>query len=77
MAPMAGNPFTDHPRAAGETYLQHMGVAFGVGAKMFVGALACFIHGLLPFAFRTTGSQTIRTLHARVAGRTPETGDKA
>lgn len=57
------NPFTDHPRAVGETYWQHMGVALGFGTRMVAAGLACMLHGLLPFLFVTTGSRTVRHLH--------------
>ncbi len=61
--------FLQHPREAGESYLHHMGVAFGTGAKMLGGGLACFAHGLLPSVFTTTGSDTIRGLHAKLGPR--------
>lgn len=41
--------FTDHPATVNETYVQHMGTAFGFGASMLVGSLACFVHGLFPW----------------------------
>lgn len=58
--------FTDHPASLNETYLQHMGAAFGFGASMLVGAFACFMHGLFPWLFSTKGSDTIRALHHRM-----------
>ena len=33
---------------------------------MFLGAVACFIHGFLPFLFVKTGSATIDALHDRM-----------
>ena len=33
---------------------------------MFLASLACAVHGLLPFAFKTTGSRTIARLHDRM-----------
>jgi hypothetical protein len=60
------NPFTDHPHAVGESYLQHMRFASGVGFRMIGGGLACLMHGLFPFLFKTTGSQTIRGLHETI-----------
>ncbi|BAQ45508.1 MULTISPECIES: DUF6356 family protein [Methylobacterium] len=63
--------FSEHPAAVGETYLEHMGVATGFGFSMIVGGLACLVHGILPFAFTSTGSRTIVRLHDRmVANRT-------
>ena len=66
---MAGNPFTDHPREVGETYFEHMGVAAGVGARMAVGALACFVHAVFPFLCVRTGSSTINRLYRRIHPR--------
>jgi hypothetical protein len=72
--------FTDHPALVNETYFQHMGSAFGFGASMMAGALACFVHGLFPWLCLTRGSETIRALHRRMVthrvaeappGRTP------
>jgi hypothetical protein len=58
--------FTDHPASVNETYFQHMGSAFGFGASMMAGALACFVHGLFPWLCLTRGSETIRALHRRM-----------
>ena len=58
--------FTDHPASVDETYFQHMGMAFGFGGRMLVGALACFVHGLFPWLCLTRGSDTIRALHHRM-----------
>ena len=60
---MAQNPFTAHPHASGETYGQHLGIAFGVGRQLVVAALAAFIHALMPFVFPTTASDKIRALN--------------
>lgn len=57
------NAFTDHPHSVGESYFAHMGTASRFAATMAVGAIACFIHGLLPFLFVTTGSRQIRRLN--------------
>ena len=68
--------FTDHPASVDETYFQHLGAAFGFGASMMAGALACFVHGLFPWLCLSRGSDTVRTLHCRmvthrVAGASP------
>jgi hypothetical protein len=34
--------------------------------RMFFGAIACFLHALLPFAFQHTGSDCIESLHDRM-----------
>jgi len=58
--------FTDHPETVGETYLEHMGSAWGFAGGMLVGAAACFLHGLLPFAFQKAGSRRIAGLYDRM-----------
>ena len=58
------NPFTAHPHAVGETYLQHCAFACRYGAKMTLGGLAAILHGLFPFLFVTTASRITRELHA-------------
>ena len=55
--------FTDHPASVGESYGQHMGVAFGFGGRMILAGFACLLHGLLPFLFVKTGSGVISRLH--------------
>ena len=58
------NPFTAHPREVGETYLGHGLFACRYGAKMTLGGIAAFIHGIMPFFFETTGSRITRELNA-------------
>lgn len=60
------NPLTEHPASVGETYFQHLAVSFGFGSRMVLGGLACFIHGVLPFACTRTGSDTVKLLHQRM-----------
>ena len=57
------NPFTAHPTDVGESYFEHGLFACRYGAKMTVGGIAAFIHGLLPFLFQTTGSRITRELN--------------
>lgn len=58
--------FTQHPETVGETYFEHLGSAWGFASTMFVGAMACLLHGLFPFAFQSSGSRRIRELHDRM-----------
>lgn len=68
--------FTEHPQSVGETYPEHMGVAFSFGARMVLAGLACLVHGVLPFLFVKTGSRTITVLHDRmVANRAHKRAD--
>ena len=56
------NPFTAHPREVGETYLEHGFFACRYGARMTLGGIAAFLHGIFPFLFKTTGSRITREL---------------
>jgi hypothetical protein len=58
--------FTDHPASVGESYVQHLGSAGSFGGRMILAGLACMLHGLLPFLFVRTGSQTIELLHQKM-----------
>ena len=62
-------PFTRHPDSVGETYGQHLGVAWSFGFTLIGAGLACLVHGLLPFAFERTGSLTVRRLNDRLSRR--------
>jgi len=66
--------FTEHPDSVGETYTEHMGVAFSFGTKMLGAGVACLLHGIFPFMFTTTGSRAVTELHDRMVAhrrRTP------
>ena len=58
--------FTNHPKSVGETYLEHMHSASWFAVTMFVGALACLLHAIFPFAFQKSGSRRIKLLHERM-----------
>jgi hypothetical protein len=58
--------FTKHPTAVGESYGEHFTVATSFGSAMILGGLACMVHGVLPFLFTSTGSQTVKRLHERM-----------
>ncbi len=58
--------FLDHPTSLGETYFEHQRYALSFAASMFFGAAACFLHGLIPAACKTTGSRTVMRLHERM-----------
>jgi uncharacterized integral membrane protein (TIGR00698 family) len=58
--------FTQHPETVGESYFEHLGSAWGFASTMAVGAMACLLHGLFPFAFQSSGSRRIRELHERM-----------
>jgi hypothetical protein len=58
--------FTEHPASVNETYLQHLRSAWSFAWQMVLGALNCFIHGLVPFLFEKSGSGRIAHLHDRM-----------
>ncbi len=62
--------FLSHPRAVGESYVEHMRAATGFGTKMMLAGAACFIHGLVPALFKKTGSRTVVTLNDKLCRRT-------
>ncbi len=63
------NPITQHLDEVGETYGEHLVHAGGYGVLLLTAGLACLVHALLPFLFERTGSDCIRTLHARMSAR--------
>ena len=63
---MIKQAFTEHPASVGESYVEHMGMAFGFGGKMVVSGLACLLHGIFPFLFTRTGRECIEQLHVRM-----------
>lgn len=60
---MIGKLFLDHPRTVGETYVEHMRVAGSFGLAMIAGGAKALVHAVLPTAYETAGSDTIRRLH--------------
>lgn len=58
--------FTEHPNSVGENYIQHMLVPFSFSLLMIKGFFVCFIHALLPFCFKKTGSNMIKDMHERM-----------
>lgn len=61
--------FRDHPTEVGETYIEHFAAAGGFGLKMVVGGLACMIHAVIPAAFVTTGSGTVKKLYDQMVAK--------
>ena len=66
MQNMWGKLFLDHPKSVDESYFEHMGQAFYFSSRMFVGAICCFMHGLVPALFTKTGSDMVQHLHDRM-----------
>jgi hypothetical protein len=58
--------FLSHPRTVGESYWQHFGVAAGFGVAMIWGGMKAVVHAFFPNICKTSGSDAVRTLHARL-----------
>ncbi len=66
---MAGNPFTKHPKEVGESYGRHFVAATSFGIRLIGAGAACILHGIFPFMFTNTGSNTIRQMHSGLVKR--------
>lgn len=66
MEPDLKSYFTAHPASVGESYLEHMRMAFTFAIQLAIASFCCLVHGLLPFLFVKSGSARIRDLHARL-----------
>lgn len=60
--------FLVHPQSVGETYLQHQRMAFSFAGVLFLAALACLLHALIPGLCERTASSRIEDLHQRMLG---------
>ena len=61
--------FLDHPASVGESYVKHFLVATRFGTTMICAGIAGVIHGVLPFAFTTTGSRTVMRLNKQIVDK--------
>lgn len=66
---MVARLFKAHPESVGESYVAHLACAVSFGLRMAAGGLACIAHGLFPFLFTHTASDTVRALHAEMNER--------
>lgn len=58
--------FLEHPQSIGESYLEHQRRALAFAFSLFLAALACFVHALVPGLFVRTGSDAVTRLHDRM-----------
>ena len=58
--------FREHPKSVGESYLEHLFQASYFGVRMLAAGLACLVHAVLPFLFKTTGRTVISELHTKM-----------
>jgi len=64
--------FIEHPNSVDETYLGHMYYAFKCGIILTFTGLVCFIHGIFPFLFTTTASETVVNMYSHIKERNPK-----
>jgi hypothetical protein len=69
MAKGRKNPFTAHPNACGESYLQHAAFALRVSGETALISVIVFVHALFPMVFVRTGGERLRALIARLESR--------
>ena len=63
------NPFTDHPRSLGLSWLAHGAGAAVIGGRMIVAGAACFVHALVPALFSETAGKTVVSLSEQMKRR--------
>ena len=66
--------FLDHPQSVGESFTEHFGVATSFGFRLISGGVRCTIHGFLPFAFKTAGSDTVKELNDQLVAKRAAVG---
>jgi hypothetical protein len=70
------NIFTEHPNSVGESYFVHLKFSCYFGLNMIAASLACLIHGIFPFLFKSTGSSILIKMMHRFVDRKPMLEDK-
>tara|TARA_Y100000389_G_scaffold155503_1_gene156189 strand:- start:441 stop:650 length:210 start_codon:yes stop_codon:yes gene_type:complete len=63
------NIFTEHPKSVGETYTEHMSLAFRFAITFLLLFFIAFIHAILPFLFKRTASDIVREMNEDMKGR--------
>ena len=62
--------FLAHPHAVGESYPTHLRAAAGFSGLLFLAAMACLIHALVPSLFERSASTIVMRLNERMLRRT-------
>ena len=57
---------TRHLQEANESYTEHFCHAISFAGHLFVAALACAAHAILPFLFERSGSSRVTLLYDRM-----------
>lgn len=68
--------FTDHPASVGESYWQHMRIAFWSALRLLWAGVALIIHSVFPCVFVDTASDTVKKIHQEMAERKAKRAEK-
>lgn len=63
--------FTEHPKEAGESYLQHLWFTARMSTRLVIVGFLLLIHGIFPFLFTRTASERIEEFYRIMKNRTP------
>jgi hypothetical protein len=63
------NAFAEHPRDAGETYLEHLIFTIGMAGRFVYIGIVIAIHGIFPFLLTHTASNGIDKAHQILQAR--------
>jgi len=55
-----------HPAEVNESYVQHLLAAAGFAVRLFLAAVACLVHALIPCLFTRTASRALDRLYRDV-----------
>ncbi len=61
--------FIEHPESVDETYLEHMWFAVRFAALLLAAGMAALVHAVIPGLCKTTASDLIRIMYARIEHR--------
>ena len=61
--------FIEHPSSVDETYFQHMAFALSFAGLLLMAGGAALIHAVVPGLCKTTASDLIRKMYARIEYR--------
>ncbi len=64
--------FTEHPREAGETYMQHLWFTVCMASRIILCGIALLIHGVFPFSLKRTTSKQMQHIYRILQTRLPE-----
>lgn len=63
--------FLAHPKAVGETYLEHGATAARFGLTMIAGGAACLLHAVVPALCTNSASERVKRLYSQMRARQP------